>query len=357
MLQCLYTFVAAKDMEDLVLNSIGRVAFDYIRSHTDLADRSSLTLSTTDVFNIEREVDGSLGGIINLRRTNDIPSINLFFRAVNQKLKEGGIFIGCVETYVLRKRRILKKYPPVLNYIYYSLDFIIKRVLPKLRATRYLYFLLTRGNNRVLSKAETFGRLSAAGFRIKDARLIGKFLYFVCEKEKAPLLLKGSNSGILIRLNRIGKNGRQIRVYKFRTMHAYSEYIQEYVYDLNALKEGGKLARDFRISTLGRIMRKFWIDEIPMLINLFKGEIKLVGVRPLSQHYYDLYDEKLKEKRIKVKPGLIPPFYADLPKTIDEIMESEWRYLKAYEAHPFRTDFRYLYKALSNILFRNARSS
>jgi len=94
-----------------------------------------------------------------------------------------------------------------------------------------------------------------------------------------------------------------------------------------------------------------------MLINLIKGDLKLVGVRPLSQHYFDLYTDELKEKRIKYKPGLIPPFYADLPKTLPEIMDSEMRYLLSYEKKPFLTDIRYCWKALWNILFRHARST
>lgn len=94
-----------------------------------------------------------------------------------------------------------------------------------------------------------------------------------------------------------------------------------------------------------------------MLINLIKGDVKIVGVRPLSEHYFKLYSEKLREKRIKHKPGLIPPFYVDLPKTLDQIMESEMKYLEAYEKHHFITDFKYFFKALYNIIFKHARTS
>ncbi len=80
------------------------------------------------------------------------------------------------------------------------------------------------------------------------------------------------------------------------------------------------------------------------------------GVRPLSQHYYSLYNDDLKQKRIKFKPGLVPPFYADMPKTLEEIMSSEMRYLEAYEKHPILTDFSYFFKAFFNIFFRRARS-
>ena len=93
-----------------------------------------------------------------------------------------------------------------------------------------------------------------------------------------------------------------------------------------------------------------------MIVNMLKGQMKLVGVRPLSQQYYNLYDRDLQELRIKTKPGLLPPFYVDMPKTLEEIQESEKRYLNAYLEHPFRTDWKYFWGIVANILFRGKRS-
>jgi lipopolysaccharide/colanic/teichoic acid biosynthesis glycosyltransferase len=93
-----------------------------------------------------------------------------------------------------------------------------------------------------------------------------------------------------------------------------------------------------------------------MLINLFKGEIKLVGVRPLSEQYFKLYSKELQFKRLKVKPGLVPPFYVDLPKTLEAIQASEIKYLDAYEKRPLLTDLVYFWKAFVNIVFKKARS-
>ncbi len=140
-------------------------------------------------------------------------------------------------------------------------------------------------------------------------------------------------------------------------MHPFSEYLQQYIYDKNNLREGGKFNDDFRISTAGRFMRKYWIDELPMLANLIKGDIKLVGVRPLSKQYLGLYTPELRAKRLNHKPGLIPPFYADMPKTLDEIMNSELRYLERYEKNPLLTDCTYFFKSLTQILIKKARSN
>jgi len=158
-------------------------------------------------------------------------------------------------------------------------------------------------------------------------------------------------------LQRFGKDKKSIKVYKIRTMHPYSEYLQSYIYDRHRLNIEGKFNKDLRITTLGRFMRRYWIDELPMILNILKGEMKIVGVRPLSKQYFSLYNLELQEKRIKYKPGLLPPYYADMPKTLDEIQESEMRYLVDCETNGvFKTDLRYFVVIAKNILFKKARS-
>jgi lipopolysaccharide/colanic/teichoic acid biosynthesis glycosyltransferase len=233
---------------------------------------------------------------------------------------------------------------------------MIKRVFPKFTLTKKLYFILTRGENRVLSKAEALGRLYSCGFEILDERIINKCLYFVAIKVKEPLFPKNPSYGPIIALERIGKGGKAIKVYKMRTMHPFAEYLQDYVYEKAGLQEGGKFKDDFRVTTLGRILRSFWLDELPMLINLLKGDLKLFGVRPLSKQYFRLYTHELQRLRVLTKPGLIPPFYVDYPRTLDEIMSSELKYLRAYMKHPIKTDWLYFWKAAFNIIFRRYRS-
>jgi hypothetical protein len=342
--------------KDLIINSAGEAVYRFIEAQVDTEHNNSLLVSTSTRFNIDNQPDDYYTAIINLRRINDIQRINKFFESVNAKLPTGGTFIGCVETNMLVKKRILKRYPPLLNYLVYCLFFVWKRMFPKLPFTKKFYFFITRRRNRALSKAETFGRLYSCGFEVTDDELIGGAQYFAARRIQEPAFDYSPTYGPFIRLKRIGKKGRIIYVYKMRTMHPYSEYIQQYVYDNNELQEGGKFKNDFRVTTLGRIMRRFWLDELPMLFNLLRGDLKIVGVRPLSRHYYELYDEDLRNKRIKTRPGLIPPFYADMPKTLEEIQESEHRYLDAYLKRPFITDCRYIWKAGYNIVFKRARS-
>lgn len=320
-----------------------------------LNDRTAV-LSTTTIFNITNLPYDKYDYIINLHKINDILKLDDFLDGVNSKLVDKGYFFVCVETKDQRKARILKKYPPVFNYIYYFFDFIVKRILPKLRFTIGLYNFLTHGSNAVISRAEALGRLSRAGFMINQESFIGNQLCIECIKCDNPTPEKNIVYGPLIALPRIGRNGNIIKVYKLRTMHPYSEYVQDYVYKQHDLQDGGKFKDDFRITSWGAVCRKIWLDEFPMLINFFKGNMKLVGIRPLSKHYYELYTKDLQERRIKYKPGLIPPFYADMPSDLDEIQKSENRYLDSYDKHHFLTDFKYFWKSMFNIMFKHARS-
>jgi len=91
-------------------------------------------------------------------------------------------------------------------------------------------------------------------------------------------------------------------------MHPYSEYLQEYVFKLAGLKKGGKLENDFRLTGWGKVMRKLWLDELPMLYNWVKGELQIVGVRPLSMQYFSLYDKELQDMRGLVNPDFFHLF-------------------------------------------------
>ena len=322
----------------------------FLSKHVEITNRKkTVILETTEisrirnVYNIQDEF-GYYENIVNLRRINDIRRINKFFEAANEHLKVGGRFVGCVETKALRKERILKKFPAGLNWLYYAGDFIFKRIFPKVPVLKRLYFNITKGRNRVLTSVETLGRLYSCGFKVVGLEQRPNLLYFIAEKVKTPDFNKAPSYGPLFRMKRTGKDGKFIYVYKLRTMHPYSKYLQEYIYERNKLCEGGKFKSDFRVTSLGKFCRKFWLDEVPMILNVLRGDLKLVGVRPLSSHYLSLYTPELREKRCCVKPGILPPFYADMPKTLEEIMASELRYLHEYQKKPFQTDIKYLLK-------------
>ena len=320
------------------------------------SDTVSLEWFRTDDIELFHPTDSDTGGFICTQKINSIIRVNKFFEAANHCLQEGQYLVITLETKHQRKERLLQKFPKLVSYPYYSLDFVLKRVFPKMKLTRKIYFTITKGKNRVISLTEALGRLVSCGFEIVDHKQIGNLTYVISKKQRKPFFDMQPTYGAIVKLRRIGYEGEIFDVYKVRTMYPYSEYLQDYVYSLNNLEGGGKFKNDFRTTSYGEFFRRFWIDELPMLVNWLKGQIKLVGVRPLSEQYFYLYPKEIQNLRISSKPGLIPPYYADLPRGMDEILESEKRYLEAYKLNPIKTDIRYFFKAFKNIFITGARS-
>ncbi|MBN2486445.1 MAG: sugar transferase [Bacteroidales bacterium] len=340
-----------------LIENCGYEVYNILSENIDPFHPKTLILSTTTQFNVDKHPEGYFENIINIKNINDIRFINKFFRAINDKLPFGGIFIGCGETKQLRKKRILAKYPLIINYIAYIVDFIFSRVLPKFHVTKPIYYFFTNGLNRALSKAEILGRLYYCGFELVREIYAADKYFFIVHKVDCPHKSPHSNYGLFIRLRRIGKNNKKITVYKLRTMHPYSEYIQDLVYSRHGSADGDKALNDYRITSLGRIFRRLWLDELPMLLNIIKREIKIVGVRPLSEAKFKMYPKYMQEKRTRCKPGLIPPFYVHLPNSFKELVASEEKYLDEYFKHPLKTDIKYFFSALYNIIVKKARSS
>jgi lipopolysaccharide/colanic/teichoic acid biosynthesis glycosyltransferase len=314
-------------------------------------------LSTDSMFNLEALDAGRMRLIINLHKLNDIRWFNRYFLTCHNKLAPGGYIMGKAHTVATHRAYFRKKYPRTLGTLFYAASFLWNRVFPKLPWLQKIYFAVTRGRNRIVSQAEILGRLCFCGFRIVDEAVFGHRFYFIAQKSRTPSDNRHPSYGPLVNLRRSGLGGRPLKVYKFRTMYPYSEFLQEYVYAHNALAEGGKFKNDFRVTGWGAFLRRTWIDELPMLYNWLRGDLQLVGVRPLSDQYQQLYDADLRALRQKFKPGLLPPFYADLPKTLEEIQDSERRYLEAYLKRPLRTQIVYLFKGVWNIAVKKRRSA
>ncbi len=350
------TNIELNKIEKLILKKVNSnlEILNFLNKHFDFKKKKNLSLSSSS--NNSDYFENKCDQILSFKKINDEKFINKFFQKVNSKLPYSGIFYGSVETQPNRKEYLIKKYPIFFNYIIYLLDLIFNRILPRLYLTKKIFFFITNNKNKVISKAETLGRLYSCGFEIIDEFEHEGFYNFIVKKTKEPVIDKNPTYGAIISLLRIGKDNKKFNVYKLRTMHPYSEYLQEYIYNKNNLQIGGKINNDFRISSEGRLLRKFWIDELPMIYNFIKGDLKLVGVRPLSAHYFNIYSKDLQKLRTQFKPGLIPPFYVDLPKTMDEIMDSELKYLNLCKKSLIMTDIKYFFLALKNIFFKGARS-
>ena len=313
-------------------------------------------LDTHTSYNVRVLEESSLALFINLHRVNDFRWLNSYFLQVHAKLSDGGYFIGMMDTVESVMERLEQRYPKYMAYLLYSCAFCYRRVMPKVPGLDKIYFFLSGGRNRLFSKAELLGRLYFCGFRVLTIDLTGHQLYFIAQKSRQPNSTHDPSFGMLIRLKRIGFQGKPIYLYKLRTMHPYSEFLQEYIYLNHSLDDGGKFKDDFRVAAWGKLLRALWLDEMPQLINWLRGDVKLVGARALSEHYFSLYPDDLQELRNQYKPGLLPPYYADMPRTLQQVQDSERRYFLAKQAHPVWTDWNYFFRASFNILFKNARS-
>jgi len=120
------------------------------------------------------------------------------------------------------------------------------------------------------------------------------------------LLIKLTSPGpIFFIQQRLGLHKRRFGVYKFRTMVPDAEKMQAELEHLNEVKGAAfKIKNDPRVTPIGRILRKISIDELPQLFNVLKGDMSLVGPRPLPIRDYEEFDRDGHRRRFSVRPGI-----------------------------------------------------
>lgn len=118
--------------------------------------------------------------------------------------------------------------------------------------------------------------------------ILSPFLLFVAIRIKME-----SDGPILFKQIRVGEKGKEFKILKFRTM----------VVDAEKLGRQITVGNDSRITKIGGFLRKYKIDELPQLINVFKGDMSLVGPRPEVPRYVDMYTDQ-QRKVLDVKPGI-----------------------------------------------------
>jgi exopolysaccharide biosynthesis polyprenyl glycosylphosphotransferase len=120
------------------------------------------------------------------------------------------------------------------------------------------------------------------------------------------LLIKFTSPGpVLFRQKRSGINGQPFTIYKFRTMVTNAEQLQ---HELAAMNEMSgpvfKVSNDPRVTPIGKFLRKFSLDELPQFFNVLRGEMSLVGPRPLPVDEVKRFNDLAHRRRLSVKPGL-----------------------------------------------------
>ena len=150
-----------------------------------------------------------------------------------------------------------------------------------------------------------------------------------------------SKGPVFFRSDRVSKDGKIFRAYKFRSM----------IKDAMSLGLGVEVAKDdFRITRLGRFLRNWSLDELPQLINVLRGEMSLIGPRPALPHQVEKYSE-YEKKRLTVKPGMTGWAQVNGRNLIswnERIIFDIW-YVENWS---LRLDFKILLKTPEVILFR-----
>lgn len=179
---------------------------------------------------------------------------------------------------------------------------------------------------------------------------------FLCMCIVFPFVAAGtalqSPGPILFKQTRIGKNGRRFEIYKFRSMYMDAEEKKAALMEKNEMCSDFifKIKDDPRIFPLGKLMRKFSIDELPQAINILKGEMSLVGTRPPTESEFELYNS-YHRRRVSIKPGLTGLWQVSGRSSVtdfDEIVRLDCEYIDNWN---IRLDIKIIVKTVWVVLF------
>ena len=159
-----------------------------------------------------------------------------------------------------------------------------------------------------------------------------------------------SKGKVFYKQKRIGKNGKYFTIYKFRTMVSDADNFEKYFSkeQLIKYKENFKLEDDPRITKIGKILRKTSLDELPQLFNIIKGDLSVIGPRPIVDNEIDKYGLD-KDKFLSVTPGLTGNWAANGRSctTYEERIKLELDYI---ENLSFKMDMDIFFKTITTVV-------
>ena len=149
------------------------------------------------------------------------------------------------------------------------------------------------------------------------------------------LLIKLESPGpVLFKQRRVGRNGERFEVFKFRSMYQDAEERKAEFASLNNVGDGVmfKIHQDPRVTGLGQILRRYSIDELPQLLNVLRGEMSLVGPRPLIEREADALAEDWHARRLDLRPGLTGPWQVSgrSDTTVEEMVRFDYTYVAGW---------------------------
>jgi lipopolysaccharide/colanic/teichoic acid biosynthesis glycosyltransferase len=309
-----------------------------------------------------------VGLLVGRTSLNDVHRLNMFLQFCVKRINMEGYFVVRYMPLENIVKNLKDRYTGLFYWAVVILHFIWYRAIPKIPWLDTLYFWrkiswldtfilsITKRRNRALSKAEVWGRLSYYGMHvIAESRGDGE-IYLIAQRVALPVQGKRPSFYPIVALEKVGLDGKIIRMHKIRTMFPFSEFLQKRIFEEHGLASTGKFANDFRLTGFGKFLRKFWLDEFPQIFDWLRGDVKLVGMRATSRHFLSLYPKELIDLYVQIKPGLIPPIFDESIDGFDQIVEVELTYLQRYWDQPFRTDVLYFFKTFTDIVFKGVRS-
>ena len=139
-----------------------------------------------------------------------------------------------------------------------------------------------------------------------------------------------SKGPVIFAHKRIGKNGKEFNMYKFRSMYENAEEMIENFNEEQKIEwqENFKLENDPRITKVGKFLRKTSLDELPQILNIIKGDLSIIGPRPIVDEELKKYGDN-KEKFLSITPGLTGYWQANgrSNTTYEERMQMELYYI------------------------------
>lgn len=166
----------------------------------------------------------------------------------------------------------------------------------------------------------------------------------------AILIKLDSKGPVFFKHTRVGKHGSELKIYKFRSMvqdaeDAMKRFTPE---QKKEFEENFKLEKDPRVTRVGNILRKTSLDELPQIINILKGEMSIIGPRPIVKTELEKYG-KNKEKFLSVAPGLTGYWAANGRSDVsyEERMALELYYV---DHRSLLLDLKIFFKTISSVL-------
>jgi exopolysaccharide biosynthesis polyprenyl glycosylphosphotransferase len=201
------------------------------------------------------------------------------------------------------------------------------------------------------------GNLSAGGLLYKRALdviggVAGCMLLALMYPIVALTIKMDSPGPVLFKQVRIGRNGRQFYLYKFRTMVVDAEKKKSELLKYNEMKGPiFKVADDPRITKVGRFLRKTSLDEFPQFINVLKGEMSLVGTRPPTPNEVNEYED-WHRRRISATPGITGLWQVSGRNKITDFVEVVKLDLEYIDTWRFARDIWILWRTIWVVLER-----